>query len=128
MPPPRWRETRIRRANPVGLGRNCALFESARHWAYGEIRNHWGDPDGLAATIHTEATVRNLEFPDPLPASEVPAFTASIHRWITTHSPMWHDGTAVYEATSTAMQSARGKKSAGVRKERSAAIRKELQS
>lgn len=60
MPPPRWRGTRVRRANPVGPGRYCALFESARHWAYREVRNHWGNPAGLAAAIHTEATVRNL--------------------------------------------------------------------
>ena len=32
MPPASWRRTR--RKNPIGLGRNCVLFETARHWAY----------------------------------------------------------------------------------------------
>lgn len=126
MPPPRWRETKTRRANPVGLGRNCALFESARHWAYREIRNHWHDPTGLARAIHAEATTRNHEFAEPLPASEVRAIAASIHRWITTHSRMWHDGPAVYEATFTAIQSARGKKSSVARQERDEKRRQEL--
>ena len=117
------------RAEPIleAVG-NCALFESARHWAYREIRHHWGNPNDLATAIHHEATLRNLEFPEPLPASEVRAIAASIHRWIVTHSRMWHDGPAVYEATYVAMQSARGKKSATARRERSTAIRKELQS
>ena len=38
MPPPSW--TRSRRRRPVGLGRNCDIFESARTWAYREVRNH----------------------------------------------------------------------------------------
>ena len=116
MPPPRWRETKKQRTNPVGLGRNCALFESARHWAYREIRHHWGDPDGLARAIHAEAGARNAEFAEPLPTSEVRAIAASIHRWIITHSRMWHDGPAVYEATFTAMQSARARKQAAQRR------------
>jgi len=126
MPPPRWRESKARRAAPVGLGRNCALFESARHWAYREIRHHWHDPDGLAAAIHHEAGSRNTEFSEPLPASEVRAIAASIHRWIITHSRMWHDGPAVYEATFTTIQSARGKKSATARQERNEKRRQEL--
>lgn len=126
MPPPRWRESKARRAAPVGLGRNCALFESARHWAYREIRHHWHDPDGLAAAIHHEAGSRNTEFSEPLPASEVRAIAASIHRWIITHSRMWHDGPAVYEATFTTIQSARGKKSAAARQERNEKRRQEL--
>lgn len=36
MPPNSW--ARSRRKNPVGLGRNCDIFESARTWAYQEAR------------------------------------------------------------------------------------------
>ncbi|MDH6171024.1 hypothetical protein M2284_005331 [Rhodococcus sp. LBL1] len=117
MPPTRWRQTRSRRENPIGLGRNCALFETARTWAYREIRFHWGDPTGLGAAIYGEAARINATFrnpvtgrPDPLPASELRAVAASITRWITTKSRMWADGPAVYEATFIAIQAARGRK------------------
>ncbi|QJW38756.1 replication initiation protein [Cellulosimicrobium protaetiae] len=106
MPPPRWREGTKRRGEVVGLGRNCSLFESARHWAYRALRHHFGDPEGLASAIHAEVNARNVEFSEPLPASEARAIAASIHRWIT----MWADGEAVYGATFVAIQSARGRK------------------
>src|SRR5690606_8232113 len=114
MPPPRWRQSKRRRENPVGLGRNCALFESARTWAYREIRYHWDDPAGLDRAIRAEAAQINTAFSEPLPDSEVRAIAASIHRWIVTKSHMWADGPAVYEATFVAMQSARGRKSGKV--------------
>lgn len=109
MPPQSWRKTR--RKNPVGLGRNCALFESARTWAYREIRHHWGDPDGLGRAIQIEAQALNAaEFAKPLPVAEVDQIARSIHKWIVTKSRMWADGAAVYEANFTLIQSARGKK------------------
>lgn len=110
MPPESWKRTR--RKSPIGLGRNCALFESARGWAYREIRHHFGDPDGLGRSIQATAQALNQElFSEPLPVAEVDQIARSIHRWIITESRMWADGPAVYEATFTAMQSARGKKS-----------------
>ncbi|GAA4759253.1 replication initiation protein [Gordonia alkaliphila] len=118
MPPPRWRETKRQRENVAGLGRNCSLFESARHWAYRETRLFLPtqDADGLGRSIHREVHERNAAFADPLPASEARAIAASIHRWITTRSRMWADGAAVYEATFTTIQAARGRKSAEARK------------
>lgn len=110
MPPPRWRQSKRRRENPVGLGRNCMLFETARTWAYRELRCHWGDPEGLEKAIQVEAADLNAAFSEPLPVSEVRAIAASIHRWIVTKSRMWADGPAVYEATFVAIQSARGRK------------------
>lgn len=108
LPPPSWKKTR--RRNPVGLGRNCSLFESARTWAYREIRNHWGDPEGLGIAISVEAHRLNAGFSEPLPSSEVDGIARSIHRWITTQSRMWADGPVVYEATFMTIQSARGRK------------------
>lgn len=121
MPPPRWREAAKRRGDVAGLGRNCALFESARTWAYRALRHHFGDAAGLATAIHAEVTARNAEYPEPLPTSEARAIAASIHRWITTTSRMWADGPAVYEATFVAIQSARSKKAADARQARVAA-------
>lgn len=125
MPPPRWRETSKRRGDVTGLGRNCALFESARTWAYRALRHHFGDTKGLRDAIDAEVYARNLEFPEPLPLSEARAIATSIHRWIVTKSRMWADGPAVYEATFVAIQSARGRKggraAAVSRQERAAA-------
>lgn len=115
MPPPSWKRTR--RKNPVGLGRNCALFESARTWAYREIRHHFGNPDGLGRAIQTTAQAMNQQlFSEPLSTREVDQIARSIHRSITTKSRMWADGPAVYEATFSTIQSARGRKSGAVRR------------
>ena len=109
MPPASWR--RARRRNPIGLGRNCCLFETARTWAYREARHHWGDPDGLHRAITSTVRDLNQNFSDPLPSSETRAIATSIHKWITTKSRIWKDGPATYEATFITIQSARGKKS-----------------
>ncbi|MFE5881538.1 replication initiation protein [Streptomyces hydrogenans] len=126
MPPARWRETKRFRTNITGLGRNCSIFETARTWAYREVRHHFGSPDTLHSAIHAEVNSRNAEFAEPLPSVEARAIANSIHRWITTRSRMWKDGAAVYEATFVAIQSARGKKSgqarAARRDERTAAM------
>ena len=108
MPAPSWKRTRRRR--PVGLGRNCSIFETARVWAYRELRHYWGNPAGLRLAILERVQELNIEFPEPLPANEAHDIAHSIYRWITTQSRMWQDGPAVYEATFTAMQSARGRK------------------
>lgn len=113
MPPTSW--TRTRRKNPVGLGRNCAIFESARTWAYREIRHHWGNPRTLHETITTHVHTLNAEYSEPLRYSEAKAIAESIWRWITTRSRMWKDGPAVYEATFTLIQSARAKKLSKIR-------------
>lgn len=110
MPPERWRESKTRRGDIAGLGRNCTLFETARTWAYREIRYHFGDSAGLHAAIAAEVHQRNTAFAEPLPSSEARAISTSIHKWITTRSRMWADGAAVYEATFVAIQSARGRK------------------
>lgn len=126
MPPARWRETKRFRTNITGLGRNCSIFETARTWAYREVRHHFGSPDTLHTAIHAEVHTRNAEFAEPLPGVEARAIANSIHRWITTRSRMWKDGAAVYEATFVAIQSARGRKSgkarAARRDERTAAM------
>ncbi|MFF7098444.1 replication initiation protein [Streptomyces rubradiris] len=115
MPPARWRETKRFRTNITGLGRNCSIFETARTWAYREVRHHFGSPDTLHTAIHAEVHTRNAAFAEPLPAVEARAIANSIHRWITTRSRMWKDGAAVCEATFVAIQSARGKKSGQAR-------------
>lgn len=115
MPPASWKRTK--RRNSVGLGRNCALFETARTWAYREVRNHWGDSDGLRLAIIDCAQLMNREMfcNDPLKAPEVGQIAKSIHKWIVTRSRMWADGQMVYEANFIAIQSARGYRSGQAR-------------
>lgn len=113
MPPASWRRTK--RAQTVGLGRNCALFDKARTLAYRYVRRL---PDRSAASseelrLYVRRTCHELNvslFPDPLPAREVEDIAKSIHKWTVTQSRMWRDGPAVYEATFIAIQSARGHK------------------
>lgn len=110
MPPASWKRTK--RRNVTGLGRNCSIFESARTWAYRAVRNHFGDPQGFREAVYTHVLELNAEFPEPLPSSEVRAIAKSISGWIINHSRMWADGPAVYEATFSTIQAARGRKSA----------------
>lgn len=109
MPPQSWKRSKGRRSL-VGLERNCTIFETARTWAYRELRNHFGDSQGLYLAIKSEVDALNDEFFEPLHASESKAIANSIHKWITTQSRMWKDGPAVYEATFPLIQSARGRK------------------
>lgn len=115
MPKASWRRTK--RRNTIGLGRNCAIFETARTWAYREVRKHWGDSDGLRTAIEQCAQQMNQEMfaADPLSCAEVTQIAKSIHKWIVTKSRMWSEGQTVYEATFIAIQSARGYKSGRAR-------------
>lgn len=118
MPPAGWRRTR--RKNPIGLGRNCTIFETARTWAYPRIRDYHDrsttSAHHFAGVINTHVQELNNEFTEPLPASEAHAIATSIHKWITTRSNMWLDGAAVYNATFTLIQANRGRKSGEARR------------
>lgn len=109
MPKPSWNTSR--RREPVGLGRNCTIFETARQWAYRGLRHHFGDAAGFAIAVQEHVASLNAGFKEPLPVSEARAIATSIHKWITTQSRMWSDGPAVYEATFSTIQAARGRKS-----------------
>jgi hypothetical protein len=108
LPPASWK--RSKRRNTTGLGRNCSIFETARTWAYREVRHHFGDANGLHVAISAHVHELNAEFPEPLAHNEAQDIANSIHRWITTQSRMWADGPAVYEATFSTIQAARGKR------------------
>lgn len=121
MPAVSWLETRKRRGDVAGLGRNCAIFEGARHPAYRAVRHRIADrdTDGLYTDISGFVSERNAEFGEPLPTSESRAISRSIHRWITTESRMWADGAEAYERGLSQRQAARGRKGAAA----SAAVR-----
>ena len=65
------------------LGRNCALFDALRLWAYKAVRAYF-KPGGLAdwqAAVHAHARVHN-RFTVPLPESEVRAIARSVAKWV----------------------------------------------
>lgn len=117
MPAPGWKRTR--RSNPVGLGRNCSIFEQARSFAYPtakRIRQRSEYPTSsdyheLDLAIRTEIDLLNQAYSEPLPASEIRAIGTSIYKWVTTKFYGWTDSRSVQDAQFTAVQSARGRKS-----------------
>lgn len=124
LPAPSW--ARTRRKKPIGLGRNCDIFESARTWAYREARkirqrHEWptfDDSDFLRLVIEACVAELNAGYSEPLPLSEAKAISTSIHKWIVTRFDGWKDSRTVSQATFVAMQSARGRRSGEARRER----------
>lgn len=72
---------------PVGLGRNCTLFEYTRRWAYKAIRKEgWLGQEGFRWAVENTALGYNdSEFPKPLPVPEVRATAKSIAKWTWSH-------------------------------------------
>lgn len=70
------------REDVAGLGRNCALFENLRVWAYSEIRKYWKpvDESGFRMAVLTMATRLNTFCP-PLPYGELKQVSNSIAKW-----------------------------------------------
>ena len=95
-----------------GLGRNVAMFNDGRVWAYQAIREHWA-PNGLdrwAKVVLERLESINRQFHEPLPFSEVRATAKSISKW--TWGNITPDGLRrLIQGTHTPeMQAMRGKK------------------
>lgn len=67
----------------IGLGRNCCVFHTVRHWAYVEVRkyraktfNQW--LDGVIA----QCCSVNAQFTVPMQYNEVKGIAKSIARWV----------------------------------------------
>lgn len=80
---------RRRRLEPIGLGRNCDLFDMTRLFAYREIRKP--QDDLLFPIFDTETTFvnycieyarRHNKFTEPLPDSECCSIGKSVGRWV----------------------------------------------
>lgn len=65
-----------------GLGRNCSLFDTVRHWAYSAIREHRGKTwDQWYNSVLKHAQSVNMMFSEPLPYSEIKATAKSIAKF-----------------------------------------------
>lgn len=67
----------------VGLGRNCCVFHTVRHWAYVEIRKYRGSTYNkwLNAVIE-QCSKLNSQFTLPMNHNEVRGIAKSIARWV----------------------------------------------
>lgn len=94
-------------SSPVGLGRNCDLFERLRKWAYRAIRQGWPEYDRWFDAVFTRAQAYN-NFENPLQINEVKAIAKSVARY--THRKLSHEGFSQWQAV---QGSKGGKKSKG---------------
>lgn len=90
----------------IGLGRNVALFDSLRRWAYRAIRQGWPEFEQWHNATFTRAQGINAGFAVPLPISEVKATAKSVAKWV--HSRYTPE-------SFSAIQAARGVKSGQAR-------------
>lgn len=70
------------KAQTIGLGRNCTLFERLRRVAYAEVLTHRisGTYEGFKAFLLVQAMALN-SFPSPLPLNEIRSTALSVAKW-----------------------------------------------
>lgn len=72
----------------IGLGRNCYLFHTIRHWAYQEVRRFRGQNfQKWFNTVFSYCQKLNQGFPQPLGSNEIKAISKSIARFCWKNDP-----------------------------------------
>lgn len=91
-----------KRLPPVGLGRNCTVFDIARKWAYSERRKPqgWFGYEFFFSAVFAKCHAVNNSFRTPLLEPEVKGIAKSIAKWTWEHmSPegfiIWSKNTRV---------------------------------
>lgn len=66
-----------------GVGRNCSLFDTVRHWAYREVQSYKTahNSKDFHRAVHKVTTDLNANFQTPLSAGEVKTIAKSIATW-----------------------------------------------
>jgi hypothetical protein len=93
------------KAEQVGLGRNCTLFERLRRWAYGEVLGYrlTATYEAFKDGVLVQAMALNT-FPSPLPQSEIRSTALSVAKWT------WNKYTGrVSDEEFSAIQASRGR-------------------
>lgn len=85
-----------RRMPNTGMGRNCNLFDSTRHWSYKAIRQGWPEFDQWLLACQQRVEMYNGRLPAPLPVSEVRSIAKSVAKW--THRNMSEQGFSELQA------------------------------
>jgi hypothetical protein len=79
-----------RAAEQVGLGRNVALFDRVRQWAYRAIRPYWGSGlqgwNAWLSQCNSKALTYNADFLSPLDGREVWHLARSVAKWTWQHT------------------------------------------
>ncbi|NML19175.1 replication initiation protein [Azohydromonas caseinilytica] len=74
----------------IGLGRNVALFDRVRHWAYRAIRPYWGTGlqgwNAWLSQCNSRALTYNADFLTPLGGREVWHIARSVAKWTWKHT------------------------------------------
>lgn len=74
----------------VGVGRNVALFDRLRKWAYPSIRPFWGGGlkgwNGWLSMCNSRALVMNCDFAQPLGGKEIWHLARSVAKWTWQHT------------------------------------------
>lgn len=95
------------RTQPIGLGRNCTLFDDLRVWAYKQVRQ-CKSFDSFQRQVHSQVAYLN-SYTQPLPHNEVRAIAKSVTKWV------WQK---MDRESFSATQAARGsRKGAGLRQQ-----------
>lgn len=79
-----WQEANkpVKQEEAVGLGRNCCMFHTVRHWAYKEVRKFRGKTySQWFECVLQHCMSFNSGFPDPMNYSEVKGIAKSISRY-----------------------------------------------
>lgn len=85
-----WEEVSkpIKLDDAVGLGRNCYLFHTARHWAYVAIRKYRGATYNVwLQSVLDHILKLNESITEPLGYNEVRGIAKSIARWVWKRDP-----------------------------------------
>lgn len=112
-----------KKAQLVGLGRNCTLFELARKFAYAQITlfRTTSTKEMFHQCIMGYVQTQNTSFPQPLQFNECRSIAKSISNWTWKNYRQRMDDTAwrdyVDKTHTSEIQSRRGKKSGEVRYE-----------
>ena len=96
-----------------GLGRNCALFDRTRKWAYRAIRQGWPEYDKWLIACYQRATMYNLQLDNPLMDREVMSIAKSIAKWTSSVFTKSSFELFVNKTHASEIQSKRGAKSKG---------------
>ena len=79
-----WKEANqpIKQDEAIGLGRNCYIFHTARHWAYKEVRKYRGNIyNNWFECVRKHCEALNQGVTDPLSYNEVKGIAKSISRY-----------------------------------------------
>lgn len=93
-----------------GLGRNCALFDKTRKWAYRAIRQGWPEYEQWLQACYERTCAYNLQLFSPLEDNEVKVIAKSIAKWTLTKFSEKSFQNYVINTHTSKIQAIRGKK------------------